>query len=92
MLYENQNRGLITGIEFHADFRYPQSEQELATYRRRYHVQEENTRLTYTLGYRLNPHFHVLCGLSYDIDRDRVVNKTNYAWFDGGFGRLVVTW
>lgn len=103
LLYDNGEQGIKTGIEFHADYRYPQGEEmndiKDRNFRELYPVvRERSERLTLTFGYRLNPGFYFLAGVSYDIDRDRESGggypriTGSSTWFDGGFGRLIVTW
>lgn len=103
LLYDSGKIGLKTGIEFHADYRYPQGEEinglRNRTYRTIYqNVRDTDERLTFTIGYRISPHFYLLGGLSYDLDMDYISGfgrpraTGTPTWFDGGFGRLTVTW
>jgi len=90
ILYDNYKKGFKAGIEYHAEYQYPQTGPE--SYPRFYDSQDINQRLTFTAGYRINPNFYLIAGISYDADLDRYYNKTDNEQFDGCFGRLSVTW
>lgn len=104
VLYDPPVSGFQGGIEFHADYRYPQGERadngvRNFDFRRVYPiVRNRNERLTMTLGYRFNKNFHFLAGVSYDLDKDKQSGiglpriTGTPTWFDGGFGRLSVRW
>ncbi|MDZ7757056.1 hypothetical protein [Rhodohalobacter sp.] len=103
LLYGSTERGVQLGLEFHADYRYLQGEEDPSTgirdynFRRAYPiVRERSDRITFTIGYRINPNVYFLAGVSYDVDGDR---ESGIGWprqdttrFDGGFGRLSVEW
>lgn len=103
--YGSLRKGMQMGLEFHADYRYPQGPKNPQNgirnfdFRRIYPiVRNRNERLTYTLGYRVNKNLNFLGGISYDLDKDRQsgiglprVTGTP-TWFDGGFGRISVSW
>lgn len=103
ILYDNRKKGFKTGIEFLADYRYPQGDDDDIVRNRDFRdvypiIRERNERLTYTIGYRFNRHFYLLGGISYDLDMDKIsgyglprVTGTP-TWFDGGFGRLFISW
>ncbi len=90
ILYDNRKQGFKAGIEYHAEHKYPQKGAE--TFQGFYGSQEINQRLTATVGYRINPYFFIIAGISYDADLDRYFNKKDNKQFDGSFGRLLVTW
>lgn len=104
LLYDPVESGLEMGLEFNGDFIYPQGEKAANGVRnynfRRVHpvVKNHNYRLTYTIGYRFSPHFYLLAGVSYDLDRDKYSGKGlpkisgTPTWFDGGFGRFSISW
>lgn len=103
ILYDNRSTGLKMGIEFHADYRYPQGEEIRGVRNRDFrivysNVRDTNERMSFTIGYRVSPHFYLLGGLSYDLDMDHISGfglpriSGTPTWFDGGYGRLIVTW
>lgn len=104
VLYDPVNEGLKMGLEFHGDFIAPQGERAANgvvndEFRRVYSIKKNhNSRLTYTLGYRVTPNFYLLAGLSYDLDGDQKSGRGlpkisgSDTWFDGGFGRLTISW
>ena len=104
ILYDPINSGLKTGLEFHAEYSRPQgpkAENGIRSFdfRRNYSiVRDYNARLTYTIGYRYSQHFYFLAGISYDLDGDKQTGRGTYniiddpTWFDGGFGRLSISW
>ena len=104
ILYGNPEKGFRAGIEFHADYRYPQGEfgnfrVRNRDYREVYHnIRNTNERMTGTIGYRFNPNFHVVVGISYDLDLDKISGygvprvTAESTWFDGGFGRMYIGW
>lgn len=103
--YGSVKKGLQMGIAFHADYRYPQGPRNPQNgvrnfdFRRIYPiVRNRNERLTYTLGYRVNNNVYFLGGISYDLDMDKQSGiglpriSGTPTWFDGGFGRISVSW
>ena len=103
LLYGSSERGVQLGLEFHADYRYLQGEEDPSTgirdynFRRAYPiVRERSDRVTFTIGYRINPNVYFLAGVSYDVDGDKESGigwpRQDTTWFDGGFGRLSVEW
>ena len=76
-LYGSLKKGLQAGIEFHADYRYPQGEKAPGN------------------GVR---NFYLLGGISYDLDKDKQSGiglpriTGTPTWFDGGFGRISLSW
>lgn len=104
LLYDPDVSGFKTGLEFHAEYVHPQGEKASNgvrnyDFRRVYNIiKDYNQRLTYTIGYRFSPHFYLLAGISYDLDKDKQsgiglpkVTGTP-TWFDGGFGRFTISW
>lgn len=104
-LYGSPEKGIQTGIEFHADYRYPQGEKDPQSGVRNFDfrnvypiVRNRNERLTYTIGYRINKNFYFLGGISYDLDKDKQSGiglpriTGTPTWFDGGFGRISLSW
>ena len=103
VLYGSSEKGIQLGLEFHADYRYLQGEDDPNTgirdytFRRVYPiVRERNDRITFSIGYRFNPNVYLTGGVSYDVDGDK---ESGIGWpredttrFDGGFGRLSVEW
>lgn len=103
LLYGSSEKGAQVGLEFHADYRYLQGEEDPSNgirdynFRRAYPiVRERSDRITFTIGYRINPNVYLLAGVSYDVDGDK---ESGIGWprqettrFDGGFGRLSVEW
>jgi hypothetical protein len=103
LLYGSSEQGVQVGLEFHADYRYLQGEKDPSNgirdynFRRAYPiVRERSDRITFTIGYRINPNVYLLAGVSYDVDGDK---ESGIGWprqettrFDGGFGRLSVEW
>ncbi len=105
ILYDPGDKGLLSGLEFHADYRYPQGERNPVTNVRNFAfrtvypiVRNRNERMTLTIGYRVNRNFHFVGGISYDLDKDRQSGiglpriTGTPTWFDGGFGRLSLRW
>lgn len=104
LLYDPVHSGFKTGLEFHADYIYPQDKAasngvKSFTFRQAYPiVRNRSDRLTYTIGYRFNEKFYLLAGFSYDLDKDKqsgigLPRATGTpTWFDGGFGRLSISW
>jgi hypothetical protein len=104
LFYDPVQRGITTGLEFHAEYSRPQGDKasngvRSYDFRRTFGiVRDYNARLTYTIGYQFGPHFYFLGGISYDLDGDdqtgRGTQKTigDPTWFDGGFGRLSISW
>ncbi|WP_141691554.1 hypothetical protein [Rhodohalobacter halophilus] len=103
ILYGSDRKGIQLGLEFHADYRYPEGDPHPDNgvrnldFRRVYPtVRNRNDRLTFTIGYRVNEKFHFLAGVSYDIDQDKQSGigypREPGSRFDGGFGRLSVEW
>lgn len=102
--YDPSEKGLRTGIEFHADYRYPQGEKGNNRVRNRdyrlvyQNVRNVNERMTFTIGYRFSPNFYVVGGISYDLDMDKISGfgvpriTGESTWFDGGFGRMYISW
>ncbi|MDX1585667.1 MAG: hypothetical protein R3222_02945 [Balneolaceae bacterium] len=101
--WDPSDKGLMLGLEFLADYRYPQGPPDPTVrnqdFRKVYPtVREVNERMTFTIGYRVNSEFHFLAGISYDMDGDRISGiglpriSGTPTWFDGGFGRLYVSW
>ena len=105
LLYGSASKGIQTGIEFHADYRYPQGEKDPDNGIRNFEfrnvypiVRNRNERMTFTIGYRVSKNFYFLGGISYDLDKDkqsgiglpRVTGTPT--WFDGGFGRISLSW
>jgi len=105
LLYGSLKKGLQTGIEFHADYRYPQGEKAPGNGVRNFDfrnvypiVRNRNERMTLTIGYRVNKNFYLLGGISYDLDKDKQSGiglpriTGTPTWFDGGFGRISLSW
>ncbi len=103
LLYGSPTRGVQAGLEFHADYRYPQGEPHPDhgvrnfDFRQVYPiVRNRNDRLTLTVGYRFHQHFTLETGVSYDLDRDKQSGigfpREAGTWFDGGFGRMSLKW
>jgi len=104
LLYDPVHSGFKTGLEFHADYVYPQDKAasngvKSYTFRLAYPIiRNRGERLTYTIGYRFNEHFYLLAGLSYDLDMDKQSGigrpraTGTPTWFDGGFGRFSISW
>lgn len=104
LLYDNLKKGMVLGLEFHADYRYPQGKSERFkvrnfAFRTVYPiVRNTNERLTFTVGYRINKSFHFIGGVSYDLDMDKQsgIGRPRITgtptWFDGGFGRISLSW
>ncbi|WP_445664792.1 hypothetical protein [Fodinibius sp. AD559] len=104
VFYDPAKAGLRTGLEFHAECSRPQGEKasngvRSFDFRRTYSiVRDYNARFTYSIGYRFSPHFYLLAGISYDIDKDQQSGRGtpkaigDTTWFDGGFGRLSISW
>jgi len=104
ILLDPKNSGLKMGLEFHADYIYPQGEKASNgirnyDFRNVYPiVRNRNDRLTYTVGYRFNQKVYLLVGFSYDLDKDKQSGiglpriTGTPTWFDGGFGRFTISW
>lgn len=104
LLYDPFDSGLKTGLAFHGDFISPKGDRASNgvindEFRRVYSIKKNhNSRLTFTLGYRINKNFHFLGGISYDLDKDKKSGRGlpkitgTPTWFDGGFGRLAISW
>lgn len=104
ILYDRGTRGMVLGLEFHADYRYPQGKSDRFevrnfAFRTVYPiVRNTNERLTFTIGYRINKNFHFIGGVSYDLDMDKQsgIGRPRITgtptWFDGGFGRISLSW
>lgn len=105
VLYGSLEKGIQTGIEFHADYRYPQGEKAPGSGVRNFDfrnvypiVRNRNERMTLTIGYRVNENFYLLGGISYDLDKDKQSGiglpriTGTPTWFDGGFGRISLNW
>ncbi|MDX1586243.1 MAG: hypothetical protein R3222_05845, partial [Balneolaceae bacterium] len=105
VLYGSLKQGVQTGIEFHADYRYPQGEKAPGNGVRNFDfrnvypiVRNRNERMTLTIGYRVNENFYLLGGISYDLDKDKQSGiglpriTGTPTWFDGGFGRISLSW
>ena len=104
LLYDNLEKGMLLGLEFHADYRYPQGKSDRFevrnfAFRTVYPiVRNTNERLTFTIGYRISKNFHFVGGVSYDLDMDKQsgIGRPRITgtptWFDGGFGRISLSW
>jgi len=103
LLYGSDMRGVQLGLEFHADIRNLQGDEDPSNgiidyeYRRVYpNIRERGERLTFTVGYRIDENFYFLAGISYDLDGDKESGigwpRESSTWFDGGFGRLSIDW
>lgn len=104
LLYDKETKGMVLGLEFHADYRYPQGEKDQFgvrnfAFRTVYPiVRNKNERFTFTVGYRVNKNFHFIGGISYDLDKDKQsgIGRPRITgtptWFDGGFGRISLRW
>lgn len=104
LFYDPIDSGLRTGLEFHAEYSRPQGEKasngvRSFEFRRTYSiVRDYNARVTYSIGYRFNPYFYLVAGISYDLDGDTQTGRGTEkvmgdpTWFDGGFGRLSISW
>lgn len=105
LLYGSLDKGLQSGIAFHADYRYPQGEKAPGNGVRNFDfrnvypiVRNRNERMTLTIGYRVNKNFYFVGGISYDLDKDRQSGiglpriTGTPTWFDGGFGRISLSW
>jgi hypothetical protein len=104
VLYDPILKGLKAGVQFHAEYTYPQGETaengvRNYDFRRAYPIiKDRNERLTFTIGYRVNRNFYFLGGISYDLDGDKQSGiglpkiTGTPTWFDGGFGRFSISW
>lgn len=104
LLYDRLMKGMVLGLEFHADYRYPQGKSDRFdvrnfAFRTVYPiVRNRNERFTFTIGYRVNKNFHFIGGVSYDVDKDKQsgIGRPRITgtptWFDGGFGRISLRW
>ena len=64
----------------------------LERHRLRFAQWQPNSRLSLVLGYRLDGRMLLEAGVSYDVDGDTFYTDRGPTRFDGGFGRLSVTW
>ncbi|HEX6982533.1 MAG TPA: hypothetical protein VF181_07210 [Balneolaceae bacterium] len=104
LLYDPKISGFKAGLEYHADFIFPQGEKaengvRNLKFRTVYSIiKDRNTRLTLTIGYRFSENFFLIGGVSYDLDKDKISGRGvpkisgTPTWFDGGFGRLAISW
>lgn len=108
ILYMPEIRGFLGGIEWNADYRDFRSDTFISeefgiisgfAYQESYpwSLVETNERVTLLFGYRFSPRASLFMGLSYDVDGDMYIGRLNMksdsrSLFDGGFGRLMMTW
>ncbi|MFO8030733.1 MAG: hypothetical protein R6U28_12810 [Cyclonatronaceae bacterium] len=108
ILYMPETRGMLGGLEWSADYRDFLDDTFVSdrwgsirgfSYRRQYPFQldDANERITLLFGYRFSPNIHLIMGASYDIDGDMYGGSFDNrihprSYFDGGFGRLTMTW
>lgn len=104
LYYDPLESGIRTGLEFHAEYIYPQGEKagngvRDFDFRRMYPIIKNlNERLTLHIGYRFSQNFYLVAGASYDLDADRQSGRgtprgpSTFRRFDGGFGRLTISW
>jgi hypothetical protein len=104
VFYDPVDTGLRTGLEFYTEYSRPQGEKapngvRSFEFRRTYSiVRDYDARFTYSIGYRFSPYFYLLAGISYDLDGDTQTGRGTEkvigdpTWFDGGFGRLSISW
>lgn len=108
ILYMPETRGFLGGLEWSADYRDFLDDtfvsDELGAihgfaYRQNYLYQLDNAneRVTLLFGYRFTPRAYLIMGASYDIDGDLYGGPFDNrihprSYFDGGFGRLTMTW
>ncbi len=102
--YDPLESGIRAGLEFHAEYIYPQGEKAANgvrdfDFRRMYPIiKNYNERLTFHIGYRFSQNFYLVAGGSYDLDADRQQGNglprgpSTFKRFDGGFGRLTISW
>lgn len=102
--YGSAVKGIQMGLEYHADYRYPEGDKDPNQGIRNYQyrliyptVRNRSARFTYTVGYRVSKNFFFEGGLSYDLDGDHQSGlgrevPGSQTWFDGGFGRLSIRW
>ncbi len=107
VIWRPAERGVITGLEWNADYRdmfheFYSSRQDLIVagydYRRYYRdqIRSRNERITLIIGYQFTRHAFLMAGVSIDIDGDYERGQGNRIEdprrFDGGFARLVLDW
>lgn len=108
ILYMPETRGFLGGVEWNADYRDFLGDtfvsEEFGTirgfaYQENYpwSLVETNERVTLLFGYRFSSRAYLFMGLSYDVDGDMYIGRLNRksdsrSHFDGGFGRLMMTW
>ncbi len=108
ILYMPESRGFLGGLEWSADYRDFLDDTFVSddrgtihgfAYRQNYPYQldEANERVTLLFGYRFSPRIYLIMGASYDIDGDMYGGSFDNrihprSYFDGGFGRLMMTW
>jgi hypothetical protein len=105
LFYEPKGRLLSIFLEYNGDWRTPAFDGQSSTvraisYRNYYpnHIVARNERLTLGVGFAFSEHANLTLGVSLDLDHDLYNGWGNKrpdaspAYFDGGFGRLQITW
>lgn len=105
IFYRHGNRGIRAYIEHNGDWRDIAYEDEnhpvrARDYRSYYHNQivSRTERITLSLGYQFSQDFWFEFGASYDLDgdlvsgNDRILGNRVISRFDGGFGRIFLSW
>ncbi|TVR34345.1 MAG: hypothetical protein EA390_03060 [Balneolaceae bacterium] len=105
LYYAPVDRSFSIFLEHNGDWRTPAFDGQSSTvrgvsYRNYYHNQivERNERLTLGFGFQFSEHAKLTLGASLDLDGDLIngfeIERENAdrAIFDGGFGRLQITW